>query len=59
MRRIAGKVTISAAAGPTPSPKPIRVCTIGISAAVGIANKVPVTARIMIARAPVAHVPST
>lgn len=40
-----GRVTSSAAAGPTPRPKDIMVCTIGISAAVRIMNNVPATAK--------------
>jgi hypothetical protein len=44
-RLIDGSVTKSAAAGPTPNPNAIRVCIMGISAAVGITNSVPVTAR--------------
>src|SRR5919198_1219470 len=41
----AGRVVRSAAAGPTPRPKDINVCTMGISPAVGMTKSVPVNAR--------------
>src|ERR1041385_1427943 len=40
----AGKAVRRAAAGPTPRPKDIKVCTMGISPAVGMTNSVPVNA---------------
>src|ERR1041384_547788 len=40
----AGRAVRRAAAGPTPRPKDINVCTMGISPAVGMTNSVPVNA---------------
>ncbi|MNN51133.1 hypothetical protein D3C81_1657530 [compost metagenome] len=39
-----GRVISNATAGPVPIPRAIMVCTMGISAAVGITNKVPTMA---------------
>ena len=49
-RLTAGNVISKAAAGPTPSPKDINVCTTGISAAVGMTKSVPAIARPITAR---------
>lgn len=48
----AGRVSNKAAAGPDPSPKDRKDCRIGISAAVGMTNRAPATAKKTMAQKP-------